>query len=226
MDGNYIITSDGSFADVSELYHHGIKGMKWGVRRYQNKDGTLTPAGKKRKKNNVEDLSSISTDELRRKVNRLNNEQRYINLTKTTSSPVSKTTDSIDQVTKIGGDVNKIYKAIKGDKNPYGKLAGQGLDAVAKTSRLARKIDDRARTTRDTKIAHSKIEGMSDQDLAKTVERLDLERQYKRLKSSDIQKGKIHVKDVLDVAGDVIGISASAVTIAVSIKKLMNKQGR
>lgn len=31
-----------------ELYHHGIKGMHWGVRRYQNKDGSLTPAGKKR----------------------------------------------------------------------------------------------------------------------------------------------------------------------------------
>jgi len=30
------------------LYHHGIKGMRWGVRRYQNKDGSLTPAGKKR----------------------------------------------------------------------------------------------------------------------------------------------------------------------------------
>ena len=32
----------------NEMYHHGIIGMKWGVRRYQNKDGTLTAAGKKR----------------------------------------------------------------------------------------------------------------------------------------------------------------------------------
>ena len=32
----------------NELMHWGIKGMKWGVRRYQNKDGSLTPAGKKR----------------------------------------------------------------------------------------------------------------------------------------------------------------------------------
>lgn len=31
------------------LYHHGIKGMKWGVRRYQNKDGSYTAAGKKRR---------------------------------------------------------------------------------------------------------------------------------------------------------------------------------
>lgn len=32
----------------NELAHHGTKGMKWGIRNYQNKDGSLTPAGKKR----------------------------------------------------------------------------------------------------------------------------------------------------------------------------------
>ena len=34
--------------DTNELRHHGILGMKWGKRRYQNKDGSLTAAGKKR----------------------------------------------------------------------------------------------------------------------------------------------------------------------------------
>ena len=33
---------------MSDLRHHGIKGQKWGVRRFQNKDGSLTPNGKKR----------------------------------------------------------------------------------------------------------------------------------------------------------------------------------
>lgn len=37
------------WSPTNHVCHYGIKGQKWGVRRYQNEDGTLTPAGKKRK---------------------------------------------------------------------------------------------------------------------------------------------------------------------------------
>lgn len=63
MNNNYIITEGG------ELRHWGIKGMRWGVRRYQNEDGTLTTSGKKRyrsdavgeKSGNVTDKSGRDT---------------------------------------------------------------------------------------------------------------------------------------------------------------------
>lgn len=53
MNNEYVILLNGGFASPDELYHHGIKGQKWGIRRYQNEDGSLTAAGKKRMANRV-----------------------------------------------------------------------------------------------------------------------------------------------------------------------------
>lgn len=47
--------------EKNELYHWGIKGMKWGRRRYQNKDGSLTPEGRKRYGDDNPDSSEDKT---------------------------------------------------------------------------------------------------------------------------------------------------------------------
>lgn len=84
----------------SQLYHHGILGMKWGVRRFQNKDGSLTSDGKrhleqnskakqgnnKKKKghttNKGKSINELSDDELKKRINRLELEKRYEALSK------------------------------------------------------------------------------------------------------------------------------------------------
>ena len=74
---------------MNELYHFGIKGMKWGVRRFQNKDGTRTTAGKSRRKEYSSDyidsrtkksIHSMSNEELKKRINRYQLENQYRNL--------------------------------------------------------------------------------------------------------------------------------------------------
>lgn len=80
----------------NSLAHYGILGMKWGVRRYQDKDGSYTSAGKKRKQKDFihedyanahskKSVKAMSNAELKARNNRLQMEQQYANLTRKTS---------------------------------------------------------------------------------------------------------------------------------------------
>lgn len=53
--------------ETNSLKHHGILGMKWGVRRYQNKDGSLTPAGKRKAAKMKDEYTKLTGKRLIRK---------------------------------------------------------------------------------------------------------------------------------------------------------------
>ncbi len=67
------------YLKFKELRHHGIKGQKWGIRRYQNEYGTLTDAGRTRYNSSGEklDLAQVTDTELNRINQRLNAEDQY-----------------------------------------------------------------------------------------------------------------------------------------------------
>ena len=95
-----------------ELYHHGIKSQKWGVRRYQNEDGSLTSEGRKRYLNYDGSLNKKGTKALQKQ---LNKETQRANKAKSDLANATKTKmeeklrDMKDELSEISNDNLKKY---------------------------------------------------------------------------------------------------------------------
>ncbi len=72
-----------------DIEHHGIKGMQWGVRRFQKKDGTRTAEGKIResRRQNVKNRRFLSDGDIKKYVERLEMEKKLKNLTNEDLNP-------------------------------------------------------------------------------------------------------------------------------------------
>ena len=203
-----------------ELYHHGIKGQKWGQRRYQNEDGSLTPAGKKR----YSDASWDGPEPTLRELGKMQKEdpekyakyqayskaKGYEKANKEHQKDVNKFVKDAGKENKKGMDVNKVSNDLNTVKNMYDKAAPKIIEK--EKAKIKKEQTDKIKMD---------LANMSDDELRQIVNRMNMEERYMQVMNSRYQQiGKSKTEKLLDGLGTALSIGTSAVSLAIAIKKL------
>lgn len=114
------------------ISHFGIKGQKWGVRRYQNRDGTLTPEGRKRygrsedsekvRELRKKPVSAMSNQELETVIRRMNLERQYRDLK---SSEINSGKKKAKEVLDYANTASQFYNLYN---SPMGKATKSSIE--------------------------------------------------------------------------------------------------
>lgn len=221
---------------TDELTHHGIKGQKWGRRRYQNADGSLTPAGKQRYNDGgeapkwTEKLPTFK-EMAEMKKNDPKKYERY--KAWEANQDFHK---NMEKMTKEQDDrLQKEYAAKAKDEKKakmQERMTPERLQNDIKTAKglydkAAPLLKDKARES-ERKALNEKIttdlSKMSDDELKQVVNRLNLEERYSQVMNSRYaNQGKNATEKFLDTIGTVLTVGGSAVSLAVAMQQLKKK---
>ena len=174
-----------------DLYHHGIKGMKWGVRRYRNSDGSLTSAGQKRYARDAREKEFNQYDDKTGKYYKTSkkNERSYL---------------EADPNRYVKEDTERTKRLVDASRN----LSGD----------LKRTVDT---SNRNRKIPKMDLSQMTDKEMRDQINRAILERQYNDMFNPKVEsKGREFASCTLETTGNVLAVTSSALAIALAIKEL------
>ena len=219
------------------LAHHGIKGQRWGIRRFQKKDGTRTPAGKKRYdsdgvKKNVKRAIAIggaaavvagTVASANAAKHRYENKQKLLDRKKAKLDAREKELDNKTAAQQQHQNVTNASQ--KGQQK--GNNSPDKLESVKRAVDASNTIVNTTKTTiravSDTQPKYKKMDlsKMTDNDLRNAINRYDLEQRYTSIYGTkEASRGKKAVNTALEIGGGVLATTSSALTIALAIKQL------
>lgn len=222
------------------LMHYGILGQKWGIRRFQNPDGTRTAAGKRRER------SAEEKAETRAKI------KRGIKIGAAATGAAAVAGASVVGLAKYANDnkyattgsVGTKHLSDYSDEELKNKVQRQNLERKYKENIKAKdKTQDVFNAVNQINNASSQAVGhlgriakatrkeppkpdyshLSDEELRKRINRLQMEKQYSQLNAEYVNAGKRSADRALDIAGGVVGLAGTAATIALAINALYKK---